>query len=73
MKLVQLQHAAFHMQIADVCVLHADVCFFYKEDFIENHQKRRLTKTIYRDIYKIDIQSTTNFKIQTIYIIKKLL
>ena len=27
--------------------------FFYKEDFIENKQNRRLTKTIYRAIYKI--------------------
>ena len=47
--------------------------FFYKEDFIENQQKRRLTNTIYRTIYKIYIQSTTNFKIQTLNIIKKLL
>ena len=47
--------------------------FFYKEDFIENQQKRRLTKTIYRAIYKIYIQSTTNFKIQTLYIIKKVI
>ena len=46
---------------------------FYKEDFIENQQKRRLTNTIYRTIYKIYIQSTTNFKIQTLNIIKKLL
>ena len=29
--------------------------FFYKKDFIENQQKRRLTKTIYRAIYKIYI------------------
>ena len=45
----------------------------YKEDFIENQQKRRLTNTIYRTIYKIYIKSTTNFKIQTLNIIKKLL
>ena len=45
----------------------------YKKDFIENQQKRWLTKTICRAIYKIYIQSTTNFRIQTLYIIKKLL
>ena len=49
------------------------ILFFYKEDFIENEQKRRLTKTIYRAMYKMYIQSTTNFKIQTLFIIKKLL
>ena len=49
------------------------ILFFYKEDFIENQQKRRLTNTIYRTIYKIYIQSTTNFKIRTLNIIKKLL
>ena len=44
--------------------------FFYKADFIKNQQKRRLTNTIYRTIYKIYIQTTTNFNIQTLYIIK---
>ena len=29
------------------------ISFFYKEDFIENQQNRRLTKTIYRAMYKI--------------------
>ena len=47
--------------------------FFYNKDFIENQQKIRLTKTIYRAIYKIYIQSTTNLKKQTLYIIKRLL
>ena len=55
------------------CLPDVKCYFFYKEDFIENQQKRRLTNTIYRTIYKIYIQSTTNFKIQTLNIIKKLL
>ena len=50
------------------CTKHLQRCnFFYEENFIENQQKRGPTKTIYRFIYKIYIQSTTNFKIQTLY------
>ena len=47
--------------------------FFTRKILLKISKKRRLTKTIYRAIYKIYIQSTTNFKIQTLYIIKKLL
>ena len=31
------------------------IFFFYKEDYIENQQKRTLTKTIYTVIYKYTI------------------